>query len=147
MGAVVELRYLDSIANRSPRGPLHTGFGSCGWHAGWPQGLWSRWAATLQHRLPCRDLWQLEDECTGQWCWSWRLLHLRLRICQRVHDGGRDGNWGQEVIRDLGKETTNSAFMLLCRLQAEHNTQLWLNANTQQLRALPSRALAPGTQK
>lgn len=117
------LHYLDGIANWGPRGPLCAGFGNSRRHDAWPQGLGSRWVATLQHQLSCREVRRLEAGCSCGWCWSRRLLHLRLWICQRVHDGGGDGNRGQEVIRDLGKKT-NSAFMLPWLPRAEHNMQL-----------------------
>lgn len=72
----------------------------------------------------------LEAERAHRWCRSQRLLHLRLWIRYRVHDGGGDGNWGLEVIRDLERKKNNnqpnkkSLFMLLWLQHAEHNTQL-----------------------
>lgn len=78
-------------------------------------------------------MWGLEAERAHRWCRSQRLLHLRLWIRYRVHDGGGDGNWGLEVIRDLEKKKKktkeptkqkNSLFMLLWLQHAEHNTQL-----------------------
>lgn len=113
--AVLGLHYLDSIANWSPRGTLRAGFGSSGWHDGWPQRLGSRLEATLQHHLPCREVWRLEVGCTAGWCRSLGLLHLRLRIRQRVHDGGGDGDRGQEVVRDLGKKAEHLSWCGCCR--------------------------------
>lgn len=106
-----ELPYLDGIANWGPRGPLRAGFGNSGWHDGWPQGLGSRLEATLQHHLPCREVWRLEAGCTAGRCWSLGLLQLRLRIRQRVHDGGGDGDRGQEVVRDLGKKRKKGIYV------------------------------------
>lgn len=112
---VLGLRYLDGIADWGPRSPLCAGFGNSGWHDGWPQGLGSRLEATLQHHLPCREVWRLEAGCTAGRCWSRGLLHLSLRIRQRVHDGGSDGDRGQEVVRDLGKKTGHLCWCGCCR--------------------------------
>lgn len=92
-------RYLDGIAYRGPRSSLCPGFEGSGRHDTRPQslgciGAW--WCL-----LPCRELRRLKAGCAHWGCW--RLLHLCLWIRQRVHDGWGDGNWGHEVIGDLGK--------------------------------------------
>lgn len=109
------LHYLDGIANWGPWGPLRAGFGNSGWHDGWPQGLGSRLEATLQPHLPRREVWRLEAGCTAGRGWSLGLLHLRLRIRQRVHDGGGNGHRGQEVVRDLGKKAGHLCWCGCCR--------------------------------
>ena len=136
------LCYLDGIADRGPRGPLCAGFGNSGWHDALPQGLGSRGVATLQHWLPCGEVQRLEAGCARGWCQSRRLLHLRLRIRQQVHDGGGDRNRGQEVIRDLGKkQTVHLRCHGCCRQSTTHSS--YRLPNLQQLRAVPSRALSP----
>jgi len=133
------LRYLDGIADWCSRGPLHAGFGNNGWHDALSQGLGSRQVATVQHWLPCkdRDVWRLEAGCTCGWCQKQRLLHLRLRIHQRVHDGGGDGNRRQEVIRDLGKKP--QTLQLCCCGCCRQRT----TPSSCRLPSLPSRALNP----
>lgn len=129
------LRYLDGIADWGPRGPLRAGFGSSRWHDAWPQGLGSRRVATLQHRLPCREVWSLEAGCARGCCRS--RLHLRLRICQRAHDGGGDGNRGKEVIRNLGKKQIAHLHCHGCCRQSTTPSSCRLP------KLQPSRALSP----
>lgn len=94
--------YLDGVANRGPRSPLSAGFGGSRRNDARPQGLWGGRVGALQRRLPHGELRSLEaGSARGR---RRGLLHLGLWVCQRGHDGRRDGHRGHEVIGDLGEK-------------------------------------------